>query len=208
MKADGCRTFLLVLILAVLVFTLDGGDSEDEECTTEFKVRRNTVYKALVGQELRINCTIVFCNSSTTVSWYKFEGTYFPVDVSSSSHIKTEWKMLKELEGISFLVFPNILRSDSGNYQCRSGRDVSHIINVTVYGDVELSTVTPTTQDSVNTAAVDIFWPFVYRTVGLMVLVIIGISIWIIPKRACKGKSQSTTDPSLQPQHHIYENDL
>ncbi|XP_035811541.1 B- and T-lymphocyte attenuator-like isoform X2 [Amphiprion ocellaris] len=188
MKADGCRTFLLVLILAVLVFTLDGGDSEDEECTTEFKVRRNTVYKALVGQELRINCTIVFCNSSTTVSWYKFEGTYFPVDVSSSSHIKTEWKMLKELEGISFLVFPNILRSDSG--------------------DVELSTVTPTTQDSVNTAAVDIFWPFVYRTVGLMVLVIIGISIWIIPKRACKGKSQSTTDPSLQPQHHIYENDL
>uniref|UniRef100_A0A3Q1CD77 Ig-like domain-containing protein n=1 Tax=Amphiprion ocellaris TaxID=80972 RepID=A0A3Q1CD77_AMPOC len=100
--------------------------------------RRNTVYKALVGQELRINCTVVFCSSLKTVSWYKFENKSIPIDVTNITHIKTEWKMLNELEGISFLVFRNILRSDSGDYQCRSGRDASHIINVTVYGECDL----------------------------------------------------------------------
>uniref|UniRef100_A0A3P8T9D4 Ig-like domain-containing protein n=1 Tax=Amphiprion percula TaxID=161767 RepID=A0A3P8T9D4_AMPPE len=207
MRPNQSRTVLHASILAVLLLTsnVDSGDSETEECTTTIKVRRNTVYKALVGQELRINCTVVFCNSSTTVSWFKLEETYFPVDVSSSSHIKTEWNILKEQEGISFLVFPNILRSDSGDYQCRSGNDASHIINVTVYGDNETTSVTPkeNTTDNLN-HNVDFsenLLIYVYSAAGIATLVIIVIIVSVISMRGCKGNSQKKSEQKTDNQY-------
>lgn len=109
---------------------------EDSNCEVQIKVRRNTVYEAFLGNILRINCTVGFCNSSPpTVSWFKHEKTSVPVNVSSSSHIKTEWKALKHLEGVSYLVFQNIHSNDSGVYYCQSGLMVGHIINVSVHGE-------------------------------------------------------------------------
>uniref|UniRef100_A0A3B4WMT6 Ig-like domain-containing protein n=1 Tax=Seriola lalandi dorsalis TaxID=1841481 RepID=A0A3B4WMT6_SERLL len=96
--------------------------SAGEDCETVIKVQRHTLYEAFVGQELIMNCTVAFCNSSPpSVIWYKLDQPIGPVNVSSGSHIKTVWKELSRSEGVSFLIFQKILVSDSGLYQCRSG---------------------------------------------------------------------------------------
>ncbi|KAL7370070.1 hypothetical protein ABVT39_018208 [Epinephelus coioides] len=112
--------------------TLEPG--EDSGCEVDLKVARDTVYETVTGEDLRINCIVAFCNDSPpTITWYKREKTDIPVDVSS--HIKTEWKRVNHSEGISFLIFQKIFRSDSGVYQCRSGDIVSHNVNVSVHGE-------------------------------------------------------------------------
>ncbi|XP_039648665.1 leucine-rich repeats and immunoglobulin-like domains protein 1 isoform X2 [Perca fluviatilis] len=184
----------------------------DSTCDIEIRVRRGTVYKALLGEDLRINCPVAFCNNSPlTVSWYKFETTKpVPVDVSSSSHIKTEWTHLKPLEGISYLIFQKILRNDSGQYQCHTGGSMSHSINVSVYGEVKLTTVTWTTLEPESTE--ETFWPNVYRVVGIMAFVITVLTVWVASSCGCKGESRDTPDLSCQPSHDalttttIYEN--
>ncbi|XP_044043048.1 leucine-rich repeats and immunoglobulin-like domains protein 1 isoform X2 [Siniperca chuatsi] len=192
-------------------------DGEDSKCEVEIRVRRNTVYEAFLGDDLRINCTVLFCNNSPpTISWYKLEKTNVNVNVSGSSHIKTEWKTLNHVEGISYLIFQNILTSDSGVYYCQSGHSVGHSINVSVDGDFELTTVTWTTSEPESSTIQHTVW--LYRVVGIMVFVIIVIIICVASKSGCKGvccagESRNTPDPSCQPSHdawstiHIYEND-
>ncbi|XP_038576241.1 B- and T-lymphocyte attenuator-like [Micropterus salmoides] len=216
MRPNYSLTMHHVYILATLVLTLEA-DSEDSNCEVQIKVRRNIVYKAFLGNILRINCTVGFCNSSPpTVSWFKHEKTSFPVNVSSGSHIKTEWKALKHLEGVSYLVFQNIHSNDSGVYYCQSGLMGGHIINVSVSGDVELTTVTWTTSELEISTIQEIVW--LYRLVGIMAFVIIVIIIYVTSKSGCKGvrcagESRHTPDPSCQPSHqalstiHIYENE-
>ncbi|TDG96279.1 hypothetical protein EPR50_G00238460 [Perca flavescens] len=135
MRPYHCWTVLHVSILAGLLLTLNA-DNNDSTCDIEIRVRRGTVHEALLGEDLRINCPVAFCNNSPlTVSWYKYETSKpVPVDVSSSSHIKTEWTRPKPLEGISYLIFQKILRNDSGQYQCTTGGSMSHSINISVYG--------------------------------------------------------------------------
>ena len=107
-----------------------------EDCEFEIRVRRNTVYETSIGEELRINCTVIFCNNSPpTVSWFKLGESVVPVNVSSSNHIKTEWKKIDDSQGISFLVFKKIRMSDSGEYQCQGGGSMGHNINVSVSGE-------------------------------------------------------------------------
>ncbi|XP_047431999.1 B- and T-lymphocyte attenuator-like [Mugil cephalus] len=128
---------LHVSILAWLLLAINA-DSEESKCDAGIRVRRNTVYNATVGENFKINCPVVFCNNSPpTVSWYKQGETKLPVNVSS--HIKTEWEMINDSEGTSILIFRNILMNDSGPYQCRSEGDVSHTINVSVYGECDFS---------------------------------------------------------------------
>ncbi|XP_050922011.1 uncharacterized protein LOC108892858 isoform X2 [Lates calcarifer] len=167
------------------------------ECETSIKVRRNTVYKTFVGQDLRINCTVSFCNNIQPVSWFKLENGTDSVSVNKNSHIKTEWKPSDHLEGTSYLIFQKILSNDSGVYRCRSGGSESHSIKVLVY-------------------AQDTFWSFVYRVVGIMVFVIIVIAIYVTPKRGskgvcCVGGSKTPPDPPepscpASSNSHIYEN--
>ncbi|XP_051799522.1 B- and T-lymphocyte attenuator-like [Acanthochromis polyacanthus] len=207
MRPNQSRTVLHVSVLAVLLLALnvDSADSGDEECLPEINVRRNTVHKALAGQELRINCTVVFCNSLKTVSWYKFENTSISFDVTNISHIKTEWKTLKELEGISFLIFQNILRSDSGQYQCRSGRETSHIISVIVYGDDKTTSVPPkdSTTDSLkpNDDFPENLLIYVYSAAGIATFVIIVIILTVILMRGCKGNSQKKSEQQTDSQY-------
>lgn len=101
----------------------------------EIKVNRNTVFETFLGEDLRINCTVEFCSDSTpSVSWNKQKNNVH-INISSSAHIKTEWKRLGDLVGMSFLIFQNVGINDSGLYQCDAEGIVSHLINVSVHGE-------------------------------------------------------------------------
>ncbi|XP_028256145.1 B- and T-lymphocyte attenuator-like [Parambassis ranga] len=181
--------WIVLSILAVLLFT---SNADSEECFLQIKVRRNTVYEASVGQELRINCTVAFCNSSPpAVTWIKLNKKNVPVNMSSD--IKTEWKMLKDFEGVSYLTFQNIHKRNSGVYQCESDGDVSHYINISVYdgvlnGTLEKKNVT-TNSSSPSDEGPENFLMYVYSAAGIISSVIIVIIISVVSLRGCKGKS-------------------
>ncbi|XP_069567964.1 B- and T-lymphocyte attenuator-like isoform X2 [Brachyistius frenatus] len=184
MRADHRWTVLHVSILMLLLtVNVDSEETDGKDCSTIIKVRRKTVYNASLGQELRIHCSVSFCNNSTpTVSWIKQNETSF--NVSSDSHIKTQLNMINSLEGESFLIFQTILRSDSGEYLCQSGNSISHLITVSVYvSEPKLS---------------EDFWMYVYSAAGIFMFVIIVIIISVISMRGCKGKSKKETDAENQ----------
>ncbi|KAL7370409.1 hypothetical protein ABVT39_027812 [Epinephelus coioides] len=199
MRPNHCWTVLQVSILAVLLLTLNA-DSEDSDCEVDLKVARDTVYEALSGEDLRINCTVAFCNDSPpTITWYKREKTDIPVDVSS--HIKTEWKSVNHSEGISFLIFQKIFRNDSGMYQCQSGDIVSHNINVSVHdhdGCANVSgmnsTEAPTSKPDTSS---DLFM-YIYFGAGIVAFVTVVILISIVSMHGCKGKSKKKTQSENQ----------
>lgn len=142
MLPNYCRTVLHASLLAVLVLKLNA-DSEDSDCSLGIEVRRNTAFEILLGQDLVINCKIIFCNDSQhAVTWFKLDEKNVPVTVSDSSRIKTEWKELNKSEGVLYLKFQKVLSNDSGLYHCHYGHEVGHSINVSVHGGGELTTVT------------------------------------------------------------------
>ncbi|XP_026157351.1 B- and T-lymphocyte attenuator-like [Mastacembelus armatus] len=193
MRPNHCWTVLHVSMLMGLILTLNS-EGEESNCEVEIRVHRHTVYNVFHGQDLTVTCPVAFCNSSPpTVSWYKMEKTDILVSLNSSSHIKVEWEDLGHLGGQSLLIFQKIHRSDSGVYQCRTERQVSHNINVSVnaIGDPdnttmknEISTTSFTPKPSEN------LWLYVYSGAGIVVFVIIVIVISIITMRGCKGKSK------------------
>uniref|UniRef100_A0A4W6F5U9 Ig-like domain-containing protein n=1 Tax=Lates calcarifer TaxID=8187 RepID=A0A4W6F5U9_LATCA len=190
MRPYYCWTVLYVSILAALVLTLNA-DSKTSECETSIKVRRNTVYQAFVGQDLRINCTVSFCNNTQPVSWFKLENGTDSVSVNKNSHIKTEWKPSDHLEGTSYLIFQKILSNDSGVYRCRSGGSVSHNINILVSGDAELTTVTSRTETTSTTSSPEPrenLLMYVYCASGILAFVMIVIVISVISMQGCKGE--------------------
>uniref|UniRef100_UPI0037E8A63A B- and T-lymphocyte attenuator-like n=1 Tax=Semicossyphus pulcher TaxID=241346 RepID=UPI0037E8A63A len=195
MRPNRCWSVLPVFTLAGLLLTLKA-DSEDSECYVSINVRRNTVYKAFLGGNLKIHCTVTFCNNSPpTVSWFKREQTDVPVNVSST-RFKTEWKTLKPLEGASFLIFQDIVRNDSGVYQCRSGQDVGHGINISIYDYPESNNETQkndTNSTTSHTERKDELWLYVYAAAGILAFVVIVIIISVASMRGCKGKSEKGT---------------
>ncbi|KAI3366008.1 hypothetical protein L3Q82_009835 [Scortum barcoo] len=203
MRPNHCWTVLRVSILAVLLVTLNA-DSEDSNCELQIKVHRHTLYEGFPGKDLRINCTVVFCSSSPPeVSWYKLEKTAppSPLNVSSNSRIKTEWKSLKDLGGTSYLIFQNALISDSGVYLCRSGGSVSHYINVTVNDSVvsdeerindTQKNETEVTQPDPPSPAEDLLM-YVYAGAGIVAFVILVIIISVASMQGCKGKPKTET---------------
>ncbi|XP_039858385.1 B- and T-lymphocyte attenuator-like isoform X1 [Simochromis diagramma] len=201
MKHYLCRTILYLLIFPVLIITPDA-QSDDSDCSIEIRVRRNTVHNASLGHQLWINCTVIFCSDSPpTVTWYKLEKTDVPVNVSSDSHIKTEWKPLNKSAGIFYLIFQNILRSDSGQYQCHGGGSMSHAITVNVHDHGEITTVTQnnvrvrTTSVPDNTETLLLY---VYSAAGIATFVIIVIILSVISMRGCKGKPKKDSQAENQ----------
>ncbi|XP_034406521.1 B- and T-lymphocyte attenuator-like isoform X1 [Cyclopterus lumpus] len=187
MRPDCCPIILRVSIFVALVLTLDA-DDEHPDCEVEVKVRQNTVYEAVVGEELRINCTVEFCSDAPPpVSWYKCGTT--DVRVSVSGHIKTEWKPLKSFVGTTFLIFLKVHRNDSGVYQCKSGGSGSHHINVSIDSVGEPANVT----ENNDTLPEDHFWPFIFRAVGLAVFVVI---IFVVCVASCCRNIQGNAEPS------------
>ncbi|XP_049919318.1 B- and T-lymphocyte attenuator-like isoform X2 [Epinephelus moara] len=193
MRPNHCWTVLQVSILAALLLTLNA-DSKDSDCEVDLKVARDTVYEALPGEDLRINCIVAFCNDSPpTVTWYKREKTDIPVDVSS--RIKMEWKHVNRSEGISFLIFQNIFRNDSGVYQCGIGDIVSHNINVSVHdhdGRTNASGMNSTAPTLKPETLSDLF-RYIYFGAGIVAFVTVVIIISIVSMHGCKGKSKKKT---------------
>ncbi|XP_028325568.1 B- and T-lymphocyte attenuator isoform X5 [Gouania willdenowi] len=121
-----------ILVALLLTCNTEATDSEDSSCSQRITVRRHTVYKATVGQTLKINCTVFFCDDTPpTVSWEK---NSFLIPVNKTSHINTEWSLINKQEGVSLLSFKKIHLSDSGRYNCQMKGSVSHGITLNVYG--------------------------------------------------------------------------
>ncbi|XP_031707955.1 uncharacterized protein LOC116386102 [Anarrhichthys ocellatus] len=200
MRPNHRWTVLHVFILAGMLLTLKA-DSEESDCGVEVKVVKDIVYEAVLGEDLRIYCTVEFCSGSPpTVSWYKSETSNVPVNVSSSSHIKTEWKLLKHLEGRSFLIFQKVRRNDSGAYQCQGGGRVSHFINVSVHGDGGGTNVTKNndTRRTLDQKPSEDLWLYMYFAAGIVAFVIIVIIISVVSMRGCKGKSKSKKETQTE----------
>ncbi|MED6271263.1 hypothetical protein CHARACLAT_018408 [Characodon lateralis] len=196
MRPDQHWTTLSWSIWAVLFLTLK---ADNEECTIELQVRRSTIYKASLGQQLRIDCPVVFCNNPPPpVSWYKIEEKHVRLNVNNNSHIKIGWKMSNPLEGTSYLLFQNIVRNDLGTYQCESGGSVGHAINITVNGATHVANnsnnsnskkITNNTNQT-NIEPTDTFLMYMYSAAGIVAFVIIVIIISVISMQGCKGKSR------------------
>ncbi|XP_029379518.1 B- and T-lymphocyte attenuator isoform X1 [Echeneis naucrates] len=194
MRADLWRTVLHMSILTALVLT-SNADNQDSECETVIQVRRNTVYQPSRGQKLIIKCPVFYCNKSPTISWSKLENITHPVPVpvSGSSHITAEWEQINSTAGILKLIFNKILRSDSGLYCCRSEGSQSHIVNVTVKGDGEFTTVkwqNDTSTTSLPPILSEGIMMYVYAAAGIVSFVFIVIVISVLSMRGCQGKSK------------------
>ncbi|XP_029986291.1 uncharacterized protein btla isoform X2 [Sphaeramia orbicularis] len=191
-----CWTGLCVWVWAVLVLVSNGdGAVADPKCQTEIKVRRHTVYEASVGQKLRINCTVEFCEGPPPpVYWYKLENSEVLVNVSRIRHLETEWRMEKHLGGVSLLVFGGVLSSDSGIYQCESGNALSHYINVSISGSAA-ARPNVTSQTDRNWSTLQ---PYMYCAAGIMGMVVMVIAVSVLSMRGCKGKAQAECQTEAQ----------
>ncbi|XP_062416881.1 uncharacterized protein LOC119218215 [Pungitius pungitius] len=189
----GC-TVLRAFVLAGMLLNLQA-DNENT-CEVDVKLNRNTVFKAFLGEDLRINCTVEFCSDSLpVVSWNKKEKNN--VDVSSSTHIKTEWKPLGDLVGVSFLIFQKVDINDSGLYQCAVGESLSHYINVSVHGDAERNNST-SSNDTTGRPWPSDPWLYAYFTAGIAAFVAIVVILTVASLRRCKGKSKKETQVENQ----------
>nr|XP_033956044.1 B- and T-lymphocyte attenuator-like isoform X2 [Pseudochaenichthys georgianus] len=165
------RANICWIIWAGLLLTLNA----DDECYIETHVLPYTSYKAVVGEYLEIECKVFFCEEAPTVDWIKREQTDVPVNVSSSSHIDTQWEFIDKLEGISFLIFHKVRLADSGVYQCQSGGSNSHYINVFVNG-------------SANPEPKVDSWIYMYLAAGIVPFIIIVIIISVVLMCRCQGE--------------------
>ncbi|XP_017164446.1 B- and T-lymphocyte attenuator-like [Poecilia reticulata] len=191
MMSYSCKVLFYVLISARLMVPLD---ADDDECTTDLKVRRNTIYKVNLGEQLRIECPVKFCNNlPPTICWTKVKEELICLNDNNTNHIKTEWKISYPSEGIFYLVFQSIIMSDSGGYYCKGGGSVSHIIYINVDDMGTKDTRKPIindTNDQSETEPADRFLLYMYSAAGIGSFVIIVIIISVIFMRGCKGKSR------------------
>ncbi|MED6236100.1 hypothetical protein ATANTOWER_004477 [Ataeniobius toweri] len=195
MRPDQHWTTLSWSIWAVLFLTLKA-DSED--CTTELLVRRNTIYEAFPGQQLRINCPVSFCNNSPPpVSWFKIEEKLVRLSVNNKNHITVGWEIWNSSRGTSYLLFQNIVRNDSGIYQCESGGNVGHAINIIFNGATHVPNNSNNSNNSQklpndknNPPESGATLMYVYSAAGIGAFVIIVIIISVICMQGCKGKSR------------------
>ncbi|XP_033956033.1 B- and T-lymphocyte attenuator-like [Pseudochaenichthys georgianus] len=180
------RANICWIIWAGLLLTLNA----DDECYIETHVLPYTSYKAVVGEYLEIECKVFFCEEAPTVDWIKREQTDVPVNVSSSSHIDTQWEFIDKLEGISFLIFHKVRLADSGVYQCQSGGSNSHYINVFVNVDDGRgrTTVPQKNESSANPEPKVDSWIYMYLAAGIVPFIIIVIIISVVLMCRCQGE--------------------
>ncbi|XP_038125901.1 B- and T-lymphocyte attenuator-like [Cyprinodon tularosa] len=192
MRTDQLWTALSLSIWAILFLTTK---ADNEDCIV-LQVRRHTNHEVVSGQKFRIDCPVLFCNNPPPrVTWYKIEGDRDRLIINSSNRIRTGWEEIKPLEGVSFLIFQKIQKNDSGRYGCKTEGSVSHIINITVIDETEVTNKTNKainndTNEDPQTEPKDIFWMYVYSAAGIGAFVIIVIIISIICMQGCKRKSR------------------
>ncbi|KAL3045676.1 hypothetical protein OYC64_013847 [Pagothenia borchgrevinki] len=195
MRPNICWIILHVCIWAGLLLTLNA----DDECYIEVQVHVNTSYKAVVGEQLEIECKVAFCEEAPpTVDWIKREQTDVPVNVSNSSHIKTHWKVINKSKGISILVFHKVRLNDSGEYQCKSGDSSSHLINVFVNVDDGRGHTTVPQKNESSTHSEPTVYSLMYFFAGTVAFIIIAIIISVVLMCRCQGESKEETQTEVQ----------
>ncbi|XP_013883160.1 B- and T-lymphocyte attenuator [Austrofundulus limnaeus] len=198
MRPNSCWTLLDFCVLARLFLSLK---ADSKECTPGVMVRRQTVYTVHPGEELRVECPVEFCSSSPpAVYWVKNKENLDWFNITFNSHIKTEWKTLKQNYGVSYLIFQNFLKSDSGRYQCKSEGSISHTIFINTtdhYTNNETSK--EKTNDSTDTEQpADSIIIYVYCAAGTASFIIIVIVVSVVSMRGCKRKPNPETKADNQ----------
>ncbi|XP_056127721.1 uncharacterized protein LOC130105651 [Rhinichthys klamathensis goyatoka] len=203
----------LVASLLLLSLSVSGTTNRSElQCVQMIRVPRNTVFRARVMTELKINCTITQhgCHRSPQVSWCKIYGNHCKA-LNLSNYIETEWKEMTEHKGMAFLTFLKLSMEDAGLYRCKEGdNSVSHVINVTVTGDMNTSPKND----------LQWVWPYVYICTGIAGLVLVmAVTLLYAVRRqgrkstgkdmACKNQCIKTQKSDLLlPPHLCLNSDL
>ncbi|XP_052456535.1 B- and T-lymphocyte attenuator isoform X2 [Carassius gibelio] len=199
------ETEMIICNLAVSLLLLSLGISGTENV---IRVPRNTVFRAPVMTELKINCTITTlegCHGNPRVSWCKINGSHCKA-FNYSHHIKTDLKSIKEHEWMYFLIFLNISVEDTGSYRCKGGdTSVSHTINVTVRDKNENEGNQSNTRDP-NSGQKDLkwLWPYVYICSGIagLVVIVMTVTLLIIRFKGTKSTRKDTTTKNQSKAHH------
>ncbi|XP_077103048.1 uncharacterized protein LOC143753995 [Siphateles boraxobius] len=229
------RDIICNLVASLLLLSLNVSGttkrSEEQQCAQRIKVPRNTVFRALVMTELKINCTLTQhgCHRSPRVSWCKIYGNDCKA-FNHSDYIKTEWKYMTEVEGMAFLIFLNISMEDAGLYRCKEGdSSVSHAINVTVTDNnlifladkqdefsltPSITSMAITTHDIISSMPKIIgdmntspnedlqwLWPYVYICTGIAGLVFIVMVITLLNVVRCQGRKSTGKDMACKNQN-------
>ncbi|XP_073679904.1 B- and T-lymphocyte attenuator-like isoform X2 [Garra rufa] len=197
----------LAVFLLLLSLSVRGTTNRTEiNCVSTVKVTRNTVFIAHVTTMLKINCTIDLhgCQRNPIISWCKISGNDCKA-FNYSVHIITEWKNIKEHEGMAFLTFLNISMEDTGLYRCKEGdMSIGHAINVTVTDNEEdkVSQNQSKTTD-LNTVPNDDLgwlWPYLYICSGIACLVVIIITVTLLIIR-CQGTKSRRNNMKVKTQY-------
>ncbi|XP_071400235.1 B- and T-lymphocyte attenuator-like isoform X2 [Centroberyx affinis] len=142
------------------------------DCIPDLTVRRGTELKASRGEQLKINCPVIFCsNPPPTVTWYKIKPDYpYPYPVERTDRIQTWWRDLTENSGIAVLLFTNVSEADAGLYQCRG-----NFISVPDVDTVVSHRISVTVTASFLSFHVDVARLVLFTVVTLVVLVLLGM---------------------------------
>ncbi|XP_016298086.1 B- and T-lymphocyte attenuator-like [Sinocyclocheilus anshuiensis] len=211
----GYYVFQIICNLAVSLLLLSLGISgttngTEMNCISVIRVPRNTVFRAPVMTELKINCTLTLqgCHRNPRVSWCKLNGSDCKA-LNYSHHIRTEWKSITEHEWVAFLIFLNISMEDTGSYRCKEGdTSVSHTINVTVTdkNENEVSRNQSNTRDRNSGEKDDLkwLWPYVYICSGItgLVVIVITVTLLIIRNQGTKSTRKDMTTKNQSKPHH------
>ncbi|XP_028249039.1 B- and T-lymphocyte attenuator-like [Parambassis ranga] len=110
----------------------DGRHKDVSTCEIELLVRRQTVFRAALGQHVIVKCPVKHCGQSPNVTWCKLLNTNNCERIHESNNTEIIQKHVKD-KLISHLTFKQISINDDGLYRCQvHGGAVSHAINISV----------------------------------------------------------------------------
>ncbi|KAG7467454.1 hypothetical protein MATL_G00153970 [Megalops atlanticus] len=153
--------------LAGILITLVAAQLEGQknECFMEVRVRRNTVWKAVTMETLRINCSVKHCGTTPAVTWCKMDNLSNCRPVEEKERIKIQWEDTEREDnaGFSFLHFTNTSLDDTGFYGCEiTGKignmsSVSHKIKVSITTQNCRTEVSPCDPDTISSPPLQLY---------------------------------------------------
>uniref|UniRef100_A0A4W5RMN6 Ig-like domain-containing protein n=1 Tax=Hucho hucho TaxID=62062 RepID=A0A4W5RMN6_9TELE len=187
-----------ILLVQCLLFLLCvHGNAQDQGPACEVRVKRNTIWNAVLQKALTINCPVRHCGEKLHATWCKFVDLFHCEQIHETEQVTFGWRQ----KNILILDFKKISMNDDGLYRCRvvenGSMTVSHAIKVSVSdSNLEItSTADNNTNDSPN-AKPDrndpSFLPYFYICVGIVVLVFIVTAFSFFCLHANKGPTRST----------------
>nr|XP_015219229.1 PREDICTED: B- and T-lymphocyte attenuator-like [Lepisosteus oculatus] len=134
------RRVILELLLLLSVSSQVQGD--ENECSLEILVPRNSMQNISATGRLTITCGIKYCEEKPVVRWCKLhEKACLPV--KEADMITTEWKEKDPNSATYSLTFSNITLGDSGQYRCEAAANVSSEYQSTVSHSILVSVSAP-----------------------------------------------------------------